>query len=305
MAGRGQSRSGGALRAELAAYLLAARKNTYVDGSPMTRKQAAAALRRQKISEYGLVRIEGAITRIRTKSVLEAMLDLYEVEDAQREQLCELWARDRSTEDWITAYRPVMSAGMTTYVGLEAQADEIKLYHPATVHGLFQTERYARTVYENGQRVHDVRMKFIKSHVELRRERKRRVFQRQPRPVQIRAVLSEAALRTMVGNESIMREQWEEIAMLSRLPHVQIQVLPLWSGGRMHREYNDFAILTLAPPLRPHIQVDMPWGAVSTSDKETEVQRFARAFAEMSSYALAPEETPEYLHQLSKEIDTS
>ncbi len=297
-----QERSGGANRAELGLYLKGARERCYVDGRPMTRKYVVThpSIKPFKIPEHTLLRIETGQSRIRTKPVLKALIELYGIDDPeQQERVMELWSKDRSNEDWTTAFRPVMSPSMTAFVGLEADAESINLYHPAIVHGLLQHEDYAKALYEAEQHVADTTNAFIRTHVELRAERKRRVLQRQPKPVYIRAILSEAALRARVGGENIMRKQWAELAMLSRLPHVSIQVLPLNSGG--YRATHDFAVLNLRKPLRPMVQSDTAWGALSTSDKPAQIERFARAFSTMSSSALAPEETPEYLYKLRNE----
>jgi hypothetical protein len=270
----------------------------------MTRKQVAQSPegKRHKISENMLGRIEGGLTRIRSRAALDALLDLYDVKDERREQLIDLWTRDREGgEDWVTAIRPSMSASMTNFVGLEGSATQIRIYAPVVVHGLFQTEGYSRALFEIGQPIHDIRMSYVRDHVALRAERKRRVFERQPKPVMVHAIISEAALLTTVGNDLIMQAQMEHIAMLSRLPHVEVQVLPLRTRGGVYRAEQDFAVLSMPPPIRSFVQSDTVWGASTTSDKPKEVEHFTRAFHSMSSSALAPELTPEYLHNLNQE----
>lgn len=300
-----EERSGSANRAELSAFLKAARLNVYVDGKPMTRKHAAERLTEAGLamSDRRLMAIEQTATAIRTKPVLLKLFELYEIPDTQHDSLLELWSQDRANNDWTVAFRPFMTPSMTAYVGLEGDAVEVQLYHPTAVHGLLQSQDYSRAMYTAEQNIADTTNGFIAKHLELRAERKRRVLHRQPKPVRVRAVLGEAALRAHVGSREIMLRQWEELAFLSRLPHVDIQVLPLDSPG--YRAQHDFAILTLREPLRPLVQADTAWGAVSTSDKPHEVARFNRSFDEMSSYALTPAETPEYLHQLAKERVTT
>ncbi|MFJ4700667.1 DUF5753 domain-containing protein [Streptomyces sp. NPDC088768] len=274
----------------------------------MTRKQVATSAigKQHKINESLLGRIEGAQTRIRTKTVLFALLELYDVEAERREELIDLWTRDREgTEDWVTAIRPSMSAGMTTFVGLEGLADHMRIYAPVVVPGLFQTERYTRALFEIGQPIHDMRMSYVRDHVALRMERKRRVFERQPQPVKVHAVISEAALITTVGSEKVMEDQLANIVMLSRLPYVEVQILPLRTRGSVYRAQQDFAVLTMPDPIKSFVQSDTVWGASTTSDKPREVEHFTTAFNSMSSSALAPELTPEYLHNLIKERVTT
>ncbi|MGW0531439.1 Scr1 family TA system antitoxin-like transcriptional regulator [Streptomyces sp. NPDC003032] len=64
----------------------------------------------------------------------------------------------------------------------------------------------------------------------------------------------------------------------------------------------DFALLDFGNTLPPRVQTDSAWGSVSTSDKPPEVDRFGRRFDAMAASALPPEDTPEYLHQLEREL---
>ncbi|MFJ3713443.1 DUF5753 domain-containing protein [Streptomyces sp. NPDC090053] len=286
---------------ELGLRLREIRESIFIHGRPMTRKQAVDGLR---LNESMLGRIETGSAGFRVKGDLIKLLkDKYEIDDEEFiETLVKLNSDDRSSDDWVTRYRGYMSVGMTTFVGIEAEARVIKLYNPVNVHGLLQSERYARALYDIGKPIEETTSDFIRTHVALRMERKRRVLQRQPEPVRVRAILSEAAVRATVGSSEIMCEQWQELAMLSRLANVQIQVLPLEGQGTGYRSAHDFAILDLGEGLRPMVQVDTPWGAVSTSDKPHEFERFSRRWDEMSSYALAPEDTQDYVYQLARKL---
>ncbi|MFD3483677.1 Scr1 family TA system antitoxin-like transcriptional regulator [Streptomyces sp. NPDC058665] len=76
-----------------------------------------------------------------------------------------------------------------------------------------------------------------------------------------------------------------------------------WRGkGTGYRAAHDFAILDLGEGLRPLVQVDTAWGAVATSDKPREYERFTRRWDEMSSHALTPEETPDFVYHLAQRL---
>ncbi|MFC9931697.1 helix-turn-helix domain-containing protein [Streptomyces sp. NPDC127190] len=258
----------------------------------MTRKAAVRGLR--ALSEASLARIEnGELNFRRNVGDLRTLLKRYAVEDEELiEQLVEL-NREAPSDDWLTQYRAFMPAGMPHYVGLEAEATEILAYHPTVVYGLLQTENYARALFEVQRPVEDTTSEFIQRNVDLRMERKRRVLDRED--VRLRVILGEAALRIPVGDEDTMREQYSEIAKLARKDHVQVQVLPFKRG---YRATNDFAILDLGE-LPSRVQTDNAWGAVSTSDKPREVDRFTRRFNAMVGAALGLEETIEFLEALT------
>ncbi|KOT62935.1 DNA-binding protein [Streptomyces rimosus subsp. rimosus] len=260
----------------------------------MTRKAAVRGLR--DLSEATLTRVElGELNFRRSVGNLRALLKRYGVTDENLiAYLIEL-NREAPNEDWLTEYRSFMPSGMPHFVGLEAEATEIFAYHPTVVYGLLQTEAYARALFEVQRPVEDTTSEFIRRNVELRMERKKRVLSRED-PVRLRVILGEAALRIPLGDDDVMREQYNEIIKLARQDHISIQVLPFKRG---YRASNDFAILNLGD-LPARVQTDNAWGAVSTSDKPREVDRFTTRFTTMVGVALGLEDTIEFLEELSR-----
>ncbi|GGZ45070.1 transcriptional regulator [Streptomyces inusitatus] len=260
----------------------------------LTRKEAIRGLK--DLSEASLARIEhGELNFRRNVGNLRTLLKRYGVTDEDLiQQFIEL-NREGPNEEWLTQYRNVMPSGMPHYVGLEAEALAIAVYHPTVVHGLLQTESYAKAVYEMDRPVEDTTAEFVTRNVELRMDRKHRVLTREE-PVRLRFILGEAALRTPVGDAEVMRGQYEEIIRIARLDNVSIQVLPFRRG---YRAINDFAVLNLGG-LPSRVQTDNAWGAISTSDKPREVDRFERRFNAMVGVALGVEETIEFLTELAR-----
>ncbi|MGW4076082.1 helix-turn-helix domain-containing protein [Streptomyces asiaticus] len=284
-------------RLELGIRLRGIRENTFINGRPMTRK---VAVQGTKLSEAALQRIETGALNFRNVGDLRKLLAKYGVDDEEViETLVEL-NRDATSQDWVTRYRGHTLPAMAGFVGIEAEAQEIRIYHPAVVHGLLQTEAYAQAIYEIEKPIEETTTEFIRNNVALRMERKQRVVERDPEPVKLWAILGEAALRYTLGSTEVMRDQYEEITRLSKLDHVKIQVLPI--SGRGYRASSDLAILELGDGLPPMVQVDNAWGAVSTSDKPKEVARFNRRFNQMIASALPSEETPEFMQQLAREL---
>ncbi|QMU68681.1 helix-turn-helix transcriptional regulator [Streptacidiphilus sp. P02-A3a] len=262
----------------------------------LTRKQAIVGL---KISEATLARIEAGSLSFRNVGDLRKLLEKYEVTDEETIDAIIERNREVPAQDWLTQYRGVMPPGMPNFVGLETEARQIRAFEPSVVHGLLQTEGYARTLFEMARAVEDTTMDFVNRSVDLRMERKD-VLTRDPDPLNLRVILGEAALRYAVGGPDVMLGQYAEIARLSALPNLTIQVLPTASRG--YRSRSDFSILDLGEKLPRIIQVDTAWGAVSTSDKRHEVDRFNRRFDAMTASALPPEDTPEFMHRLEREL---
>ncbi|MFF2850547.1 helix-turn-helix domain-containing protein [Streptomyces sp. NPDC058001] len=263
----------------------------------MTRKQA---IQGTKLSEAALQRIETGSLNFRNVGDLKKLLAKYGVDDEETIETFVDLNRDATSHDWVTQYRGHMLPAMQGFVGIEAEAEEIRAYHPQIIHGLLQTKAYAQAIFEIEKPLQETTSEFIHYNVALRMERKQRVLTREPKPVKLWVILGEAGLRSTVGGADVMREQYAEITRLSALGNVKIQVLPI--NGLGYRATNDLAILELGAGLPPMVQVDNPWGAVSTSDKPGEVARFTRRFDYMIASALPPEDTPDFMQRLAGEL---
>ncbi|MFK0116820.1 helix-turn-helix domain-containing protein [Streptomyces sp. NPDC090994] len=284
-----------AQRLELGLQLRQLRENCDTgQGVGMTRRQAVVGLR---ISEASLQRIETGSLNFRYVGDLRKLLAKYGVTDEEVIESLISLNRDSNHQDWLTQYRGLMPAGLPGFVGLEPEARSMKAYHPTVVYGLLQTEAYALATHELHKPVEEYTSEFVRSGVELRMKRQE-VLTRED-PVKLHVILGEAALRYPVGSAEVMREQYDRIEELSTWDHITVQVLPF---RRSYRSTNDFAILDFGDRFPPRVQADSAWGSVSTSDKPREVARFQRRFDAMTASALPPEDTPEFLNRLDREL---
>src|SRR6266496_3439755 len=105
---------------------------------------------------------------------------------------------------WWTDFEDVLPAGFDIYVGLEAEAASLRDYHTHLVHGLLQTEDYARTLLRAmrlGDDPDDV------ERLVTLRMRRQPILRREGQPLDLWAVLDEAVLRRPIGGPTVMREQ--------------------------------------------------------------------------------------------------
>ncbi|QIB43481.1 helix-turn-helix domain-containing protein [Streptomyces aureoverticillatus] len=260
----------------------------------MTRRQAVQGLR---ISEASLLRIESGYLNFRNVGDLRKVLTKYGVTDEDVVESFVGLNRESSRQDWLTQFRGLMPAGMPGFVGLEPEARSMRIYHPTLIHGLLQTRRYAQALHDLNKPVEETTSEFIRNSVELRMKRQECLTR--DNPVELRAILGEAALRYPVGGAEVMREQYEKLAKLAAWEHITLQVLPFRNA---YRSTNDFGILDLGDRLPPRVQIDSAWGAVHTSDKRREVDRFTRRYDAMAASALPPEDTPQFMAQLQREL---
>ncbi|MGW3410913.1 helix-turn-helix domain-containing protein [Streptomyces sp. NPDC000888] len=105
---------------------------------------------------------------------------------------------------------------------LEARATEISVFQPQLVHGLLQTEAYARAVFGA---VDDSDL----DNRTAARLARQRIFEKGKPPV-FWAVFSETVLYQEIGGQEVMRNQLLRLLALEKNPRVNVQVLPFSVG---------------------------------------------------------------------------
>ncbi len=251
-------------------------------------------------SDTKLQRVETGLQDLRSAGDLRKLLDRYGVTDEEEVDRLVATQRGAASQEWWTDHNGYLSSGMPRFLGIEAAAQEIRAYHPLLVFGLLQTDTYARTRHEMGKPIDETTTEFVDHNVRMRMKRKE-ALTRDEDPLRLWVVLNEPALRHVVGDGDLMREQYEEITRLASLDNVTVQILP--QATRVYLCPHDFMILNLGDRMPRTVQVDTAFGTASIADKPKEVGRFSRRFEALSRSALPPEDTPAFLHRLSQEIE--
>ncbi|MCF6475899.1 helix-turn-helix domain-containing protein [Nonomuraea sp. MG754425] len=203
----------------------------------------AKAARELGWSPSKVSRIEAAKTMPSADDV-KSMAELYRVDQAKFEELFAL-LRDAEQRGWWEDYEDALPEEYTRFLGLEAEASHQRNWEPQAVPGLLQTEDYAREVILATRGIARITHSGVRSRVEARLDRQRRVLHR-PDPCRMHVVLDEAALMRRFGEATVMREQMEHLLELSMLSHVSVQVLPLDSlhpvntGAFIHLQFPAF-----------------------------------------------------------------
>ncbi|MFF5468991.1 helix-turn-helix domain-containing protein [Streptomyces achromogenes] len=118
---------------------------------------------------------------------------------------------------------------------LEERAVEMLLYSNHNIHGLLQTEEYARALLRTWRPAYSPDQ--LERMVGARMARKS-VFDRSPAP-EISFVQEEVTLRRPVGDTMVLRRQLEHMLEVAQLPFVELQVMPTdranhpGTGGRI------------------------------------------------------------------------
>jgi transcriptional regulator with XRE-family HTH domain len=116
-----------------------------------------------------------------------------------------------------------MPPGLRSWAEYEDKAVRLNVWSPGIVHGLFQTEDYARVFIAA---LPGVTSEVIAARLASRMERQRRVLFRDDDPPQAVCIIDHAALYRLVGSAAVMAEQMNRLLEVSALPNLTVQVLP-------------------------------------------------------------------------------
>lgn len=212
-------------------------------GPTVRRRKLGAELRRRRDSA-GLTSEEAAqrvgwhqskVSRIETgrsgarPADVRRLLDVYGVENDEVRQGLEDLARDGAKRGWWQSYRDMLPPSYMDFISLESDARAVRTLETTVIPGLLQTADYARAVTRAVLPQHGADR--IDALVDVRIARQV-VLGREP-PLELRAVVDEAALRREMAGRDVMRGQLVRLTELAGRPNVHIQVLPFSRGAHI------------------------------------------------------------------------
>jgi transcriptional regulator with XRE-family HTH domain len=259
----------------------------------VTPEQAGYEIRasRSKIS-----RLEHGRVGFKERDVAD-LLTLYGIVDEQvRARMLSL-AQQANNPGWWSKYGDLLPDWFESYLGMEGAASVIRTFELQFIHGLFQTEDYARAVTLLGHQ--SASAEDVERRVSLRLKRQD-VFA-SPDPPRVWSVMDEAALRRPVGGRAVMRAQLEHLAEVASLPRVTIQVVPFSSGGHAAAG-GSFTILRFAEAELPDIvYLEQLTSALYLDDRQ-DVEHYMEIMDELSAQALTPDCTPGFLAEITRDL---
>jgi transcriptional regulator with XRE-family HTH domain len=265
----------------------------YREAAGITPEQAAYEIRasRSKIS-----RMENGLVRFKERDVTD-LLTLYGVTDEQARTRLVTLARQANTPGWWSKYGDIMADWFESYLGLEMAASVIRTFELQFVHGLFQTEDYARAVTLLGHTT--ASEDEIERRVSLRL--KRQDLLAGPQPPQVWSVLDEGALRRPVGGPQVMRAQLNHLAEMARLRHVTIQVVPFDRGGHAAAG-GSFTVLRFSEQEVPDVVYLEQLTSALYLDKRDDVDHYMEVMNHLSTEAMTPVQTVKFITELIQDL---
>jgi transcriptional regulator with XRE-family HTH domain len=187
-------------------------------------------------------------------------------------------------EPYLSRFKAVMN--------IESKAIRLQTYTGHVVHGLLQTERYARAQMSswyppNGR---------LEEQLAARMARKDRLTGE--RPLHVSYVIDEAVLRRALDDMDVWREQLGYLIELAESPHCTIQVLPF--TARQHALLGgELTFYTLRNGRTVAYEEGATTGALI--EDPVEVEHMKVSYDHLRSLALPPRESLAFLTRLLEE----
>ncbi|MFJ5643019.1 helix-turn-helix domain-containing protein [Streptomyces sp. NPDC093223] len=256
----------------------------------MTAEEVAERL---LVSQSKISRLENGRRSISQRDVRD-LCGVYEVEDQRVvESLMEM-ARDSRQQGWWHAFGDIP---YSVYIGLETDAESLRVYEPQLVTGLLQTRAYAEALVQGA--LPETSAADIEKRVQVRMRRQERITA-EHNPLRLWVVLDEAALRRLVGNRLVMHEQLEYLIEMSQQPHITVQVLPFEVGA--HPGLNgQYAILEFADAADSSVVYLEGVTSDLYLEKAHDVQKYAVMYEHLRAQSLNVEQSRQFISDAAKD----
>ncbi|MFI6517968.1 helix-turn-helix domain-containing protein [Spirillospora sp. NPDC050679] len=243
-----------------------------------------AVAQRTGINQATLYRIETARTRPQTRT-LRTLLDVYEVTEPRRSELTTL-LKEAPQRGWLHTLASSLPERYASYIEFESAAHSVLNYECLFIPGLLQTEEYARAAIRGT--LPGATREEIQNRVDARM--KRQSILTGDDPLQLWAIIDEAALRRQVGGPQVMRGQMERLADLADLPNVTLQVIPFEAGAHPGMP-GSFVVMRFPEPVGPDlVYVDSQAGDLFL-EEEADITRYSLVFEHLRAAAAAPDKS--------------
>ncbi|WP_055692177.1 helix-turn-helix domain-containing protein [Streptomyces prasinus] len=226
-------------------------------------------------------------------SDIDALCRFYATSDELREFLKSL-AREAKTRGWWQVHGAGVPEWFNIYIGLEQDASALRQYQCELLPGLMQTTAYARELHTTGAHLSP---EDIDRAVRVRLERQEMLTR--PDAPDAWFVVNEGAVRNVIGDRALMREQLERVLDSAALPNVTLQVLPFDSGT--YPVTGSFTMLGFPAPEDPDLVYRDGITDAVYLEGEHHVREYTKAFDGLRAAALSPQRSAQLIKSVVKE----
>jgi transcriptional regulator with XRE-family HTH domain len=214
---------------------------------------------------------------------------LYGVDESVAAELMAL-TREARKQGWWTQYEDL---DLYPYIGLEQDAAAITAYSMYHVHGLVQTEDYARTVIRAVLPNIDPVVHRQRVEARLRRQE---LLEGQNLP-RFRMLLDEAVLHRPVGGPSLMAAQLAKILDLVKAGRVTVQVVPFDVGAYSVADIS-FTLLEFNEPLLSPVVFVEGLAGSQYYERVIDVARYRESIDYIRDSALSPRDSVQRMTEM-------
>jgi len=226
-------------------------------------------------------------------SDIDALCRFYQTTDELREFLKSL-AREAKTRGWWQVHDSGVPEWFNIYIGLEQEASTFRQYQCELIPGLMQTEAYTTELHKTGAHMS---AEDIGKAVRVRMERQTLLTRTHAPDAWF--VVNEAALRHVIGDQALMREQLERVLDSAELSSVTLQVLPFDSGT--YPATGSFTMLGFPDQEDPDLVYRDGITDAVYLEGEHHVREYTRAFDGLRAAALSPQRSARLINSVLKE----
>jgi transcriptional regulator with XRE-family HTH domain len=214
---------------------------------------------------------------------------------ARYEQLIAL-ARNVDAPQWLAVSQPEQRQQLNAVLDFEAKATDIVEMAPLLVPGVLQTSEYIRAIMSGG----GVPANEIETRVAVRIGRRDTITRSEP--VQLLALVGEAALRHVVGSRQVMARQLRYLLELAELPNVDLRAVPFGSGWNPVLE-GAFTLITTAET-GSIVHLETRRSGLFLHEPQ-DVESYREAADTVLQVAMSPTETTELIAKITNEMETT
>ena len=242
----------------------------------------------------------GSVQPLRVKAALE----LY---GAPRKIVADMVeaARQRRRQGVLRRpYYDFVSQTFGEYLDLENEATELACFQIDIVHGLLQTEDYAKALTSSGSGdviEPDDMDKFLR----LRMDRQQRLTGDDA--MALRVILGESALYTQVGDPDVLHAQLDHLIDIARTsPNVKLRVLPYTAGAHpaVGCNYTVVAFAGVDDTAEPEVVYTENIVSFVLQDDSEEVARFQRIYDRVWGMTVDAEASVEMMRRAQAQLTT-
>lgn len=260
--------------------------------SGKTREEAA---RFADIAPATVSRIEAAVHAPKVADIM-ALCKFYGLDDDRTDVLVTL-ARQSRQRGWWHHYSNSIPEWFEVFVGLEEEAAEVLDYASELVPGHLQTEDYIKALLHADLKA--TSDEETERRVALRLERQERMVTDDSR--RIWAILNEAVIRRRVGGRDTTRRQLQHLIEISKLPHINVVVLPFSAGAHPSMD-SSCTVLRFPEPADPDVvYIQYRRGSIYLEDP-ADVEFYVELFDHLRSQALSFNESRNLIAMVANEI---